>query len=898
MPPSFLHAKNVSLKNMGRVRSYYLIRIFGLCLLLSLVCVELVAFVPGVDAHSHTAATVNNECGQVGFSPDGNPFPICPGPFPTGGNCVWWAWEQWHLLGYDLPLNWGNAADWITDAERSGLPLGTTPRVGSIAVFPRADGVWAYGTPGHVAFVTSVSDDSSTFNVTYQNYGDTTPMYTGTNYNVSVINQTRFQNGQLRFIYFPKAMKSQSFLRLPGVGTSNPSVVLGANKVLATSASTLTNNRITLGAQSVSSDQEFNADFTGTGYSDLLLYNRQQGRLNVLKLSHLPQQKTYVSRATSRSGNDAPLSQVISLADSTTPADKWGSSLDVHIGDFDGLGRSELLLYDRVAGTIQILSLTPQLTIQKHVVLSGWGTNWEAYVGRFDGQRSGVFMYKRYAQPDANAVATPTDTTGGVDTVPTNTTGGVDIVPTDSPTVSTQPSPTATTSAGHTAKSEPTPKLNPTATPKLNPTVTPKPSPTTILSPTPTPGVTVSPSPTTALSPTPTPGVTVSPSPTTVPSSAGTSTPTTTITSSPTVTPVPTATAGSTTTGATVTSSPTVGATETPTPTRTITTTPAPTVTPTPTVTPKGKGKKSATPMSHVYAGFADTSPSPTPTTGTGDLSGTAPQDWEKLGRTANIVVLDFDKDFKVHVQQSYTLWHANWEVYVGRFISPTQDGIFLYDRLAGEGRIMDFDAKLLINHYQETHNLDGNWVLYSGDFTGAGRAQLFLYDPVNGAGQMLAFKSDLTLANQLTYSNLGTSMVLYAGHFGLPTVSVMLYDPQAGQSTFLAFDKSLAISQQTTVQSWGQRWQILVGAFLDRSRCIVNGNCATGDDILVLDRQTGQIGQYVFSFGRKFQVYDNRSQAFLRQDGVPDTRLNKVDTTTFSLLNTLSTNIHDEELY
>lgn len=140
--------------------------------------------------------------------------------------------------------------------------------------------------------------------------------------------------------------------------------------------------------------------------------------------------------------------------------------------------------------------------------------------------------------------------------------------------------------------------------------------------------------------------------------------------------------------------------------------------------------------------------------------------------------------------------------------------------------------------------------------------------------------------------------MVLYAGHFGLPNVSVMLYDPQAGRSTFLAFDKALAIAQQTTVQSWGQRWQILVGAFLDRSRCIINGNCSTGDDILVLDRQTGKIGQYVFSFGRKFQVYDNRSQAFLRQGGAPDKRLNNVDTTTFSLLNTLSTNIHDEELY
>ena len=44
-------------------------------------------------------------------------------------------------------------------------PLGKTPRVGSIAVFPIGDGFWALGPLGHVAFVTSVSPDNSTFDV-------------------------------------------------------------------------------------------------------------------------------------------------------------------------------------------------------------------------------------------------------------------------------------------------------------------------------------------------------------------------------------------------------------------------------------------------------------------------------------------------------------------------------------------------------------------------------------------------------------------------------------------------------------------------------------------------------------------------------------------------------------
>ncbi|GAC1422810.1 MAG: hypothetical protein PVS3B3_34910 [Ktedonobacteraceae bacterium] len=800
-------AKHVFLKGLHPVHRGHVIRMFGVFLLLVLVCVEFISLVPQVHAHSHTSPTVDTTCKNVGFSPDGNPFPLCPGPFPTGGNCVWWAWEQWHLLGYDLPLNWGNAADWIVDAERAGLPLGTTPRVGAIAVFPRADGVWAYGMPGHVAFVTSVSDDGMTFNVTYQNYGDPTPMYVGTAYSTPVINQARFQNGQMRFIYFPKMIDPQRFQRLPGIGADAPQMVLGANRTFASSAATLTGNRITLGSQAVSSDQEFNADFTGSGYSDLLLYNRQQGRLDVLKLSH--GQSHYTSRATDKqaiTADSTTATQVVGLSDATTAVNKWGSSLDVHIGDFDGSGHSEILLYDRVAGTIQILSLTPQCTIKKHVILSNWGSDWELYVGRFDGQRSGLFMYKRYAQPDASVTTT-------------GTSNGVQPIPTDAPTSIVGPSPTAKPKPSPTAK--PKPKPSPTAKPKPSPTATPKASPTV----------------------------------------------------TPTVKPSPTASQKSSVT---------------------VTLTPKPKKTGLPTVMLSSKVSYNF----NADSVYASTLPSPTPTTSGRELSGSTPADWEKAGRTANILVLDFNKDFSVHMQQQYTLWHANWEVYVGRFVNANQDGIFLYDRLVGEGRVMDFDTKLLINHYQEAHNLDGNWVVYSGDFTGVGRSQLLMYDPGTGAGQMLAFAPDLTLAKQVPYSKLGTGMVPYVGHFGLPNASVMLYDPQGGRSTFLAFDGSLAIAQQTTVQSWGQRWQILVGAFLDRERCLSNGNCSTGDDILVLDRQTGQIEQYVFSFGRKFQVYDNRSQAFIRQGIVNDTHLNQVNTTMFSLLTILVTNIRDEELY
>ena len=128
-----IHDLKTLLKNFNRQRFIY---IFALICLMMITWVELGMAQVHASSFDHTAPTVKSSCAHAHSSPDGNPFPLCPGPFPNGGNCVWWAWEQWHLLGYDLPPNLGNAADWIVDAERVGLPIGTTPRPGSILGLP------------------------------------------------------------------------------------------------------------------------------------------------------------------------------------------------------------------------------------------------------------------------------------------------------------------------------------------------------------------------------------------------------------------------------------------------------------------------------------------------------------------------------------------------------------------------------------------------------------------------------------------------------------------------------------------------------------------------------------------------------------------------------------------
>ena len=210
----------------------------------------------------------------------------------------------------------------------------------------------------------------------------------------------------------------------------------------------------------------------------------------------------------------------------------------------------------------------------------------------------------------------------------------------------------------------------------------------------------------------------------------------------------------------------------------------------------------------------------------------------------------------------------------------------------------MNFDTHLVVNDYQEMHNLKGNWLIYSGDFANLGRAQMLLYDPSNGNGRLLAFNDHLVQTTQKDFSDLGINQSLYIGHFGLPSVSIMLYDPLQAQSVFLAFDQSLAIAHQYLTKSWDQSKQILVGAFLDRSRCVEDGDCSHGDDILILNRKNGQIEQYVFTFGRQFTTYDNRTQAFARQGADTVAHINAVDTTTFQLVTTLNTEIRNEELY
>lgn len=78
------------------------------------------------------------------------------------GQCTWWVAKLRAEAGNPLPTDLGNAYTWGINAERFGLPVGTTPQVGAAVVTSTV----GYG---HVAYVTAVNPDG-TITISEMNY--------------------------------------------------------------------------------------------------------------------------------------------------------------------------------------------------------------------------------------------------------------------------------------------------------------------------------------------------------------------------------------------------------------------------------------------------------------------------------------------------------------------------------------------------------------------------------------------------------------------------------------------------------------------------------------------------------------------------------------------------------
>lgn len=80
-------------------------------------------------------------------------FSVAPSGWYPVGQCTWYVWTR-------RPVGmWGNASDWLYNAQRDGLSTGSVPRAGAIG--------W---TSGHVVYVESVHGDIVTISEANYDY--------------------------------------------------------------------------------------------------------------------------------------------------------------------------------------------------------------------------------------------------------------------------------------------------------------------------------------------------------------------------------------------------------------------------------------------------------------------------------------------------------------------------------------------------------------------------------------------------------------------------------------------------------------------------------------------------------------------------------------------------------
>ena len=82
--------------------------------------------------------------------------PAVSGDLYDYGNCTYWVAMRRILVGEPIPENWGNAADWMTNALFSGYKIDQVPTKYAIMQTPLGA-----GGLGHVAFVESVDPDGT-----------------------------------------------------------------------------------------------------------------------------------------------------------------------------------------------------------------------------------------------------------------------------------------------------------------------------------------------------------------------------------------------------------------------------------------------------------------------------------------------------------------------------------------------------------------------------------------------------------------------------------------------------------------------------------------------------------------------------------------------------------------
>jgi surface antigen len=307
-------------------------------------------------------------------------------PFDGGNDVGPWGFDVYECtsyVGYRLNqegvafsdsykgVQWGNAGNWISAATSAGIPSGTSPEVGAVAVWADGSGLLS---EGHVAFVTSVSNGVASFAEYNAKYYY--PAYNPPGFDTSTSTSNPSGKAPTEYLYF-----GYHYFALAGDfddnGVSGIALYDSQNGVFYFKDGPSYNDQTTYQWAAGSNYQPFVGDFNGDGYSDIGLRDENTGMI-------------YIKYGPAYGKNQHTYQWVA------------GSNYQVFAGNFNGSGEDGIGLRDENTGMLYFKdgpSYNDQSTYQ-------WaaGSNYQPFVGDFNGNgydgiglrdaNTGMFYFK------------------------------------------------------------------------------------------------------------------------------------------------------------------------------------------------------------------------------------------------------------------------------------------------------------------------------------------------------------------------------------------------------------------------------------------------------------------------------------------------------------------------
>lgn len=296
----------------------------------------------------HSPYNVSGSCANYDWGPVhtaayNDPSEISPRGYAYRNCTDWVAWREATLAGVTVPKNLTDGGSWADNAASDGIAVSTTPEAWDAAVEP--------GSPGHVAFVESVSSDGSKMTISEYNHdgqGD------GDQRTITVSG-----SGFTKFVDFGKHPSPSQ----PPANLKADLVVHNADNTWSVAGSTGTS----FSGQGIGlsgwgkGDWTGVGDVTGDGKADIVVHN--------------PDNNTFSVAVNDGSGN-------FDAAGSGTWLSGWSAGDWVGLADVNGDHMDDLVVYNPTNNSFAVALSTGHSFSGSGNWLTGWGIG--DYVGLAD----------------------------------------------------------------------------------------------------------------------------------------------------------------------------------------------------------------------------------------------------------------------------------------------------------------------------------------------------------------------------------------------------------------------------------------------------------------------------------------------------------------------------------